>query len=267
MKSREQASTGPIIDIHAHPRGLHVSDDPGRGYVDDLVEYARSIGISKMGALGEVLFRESGYSAVEMRWLNDRNAELVSWHPEFFFPFCFIDPMLGGEFVKGEVRRCYEYHGFRAIKLEIACNVANPSTHAVFEIASEFDFPMLVHATSTDVLGNRDHQSDSADVRKALADHPEVRVNMAHLTAVGVRGVWDVLDMANVVIDTSGMQPDSGIVEYAVHHIGSDRVLFGSDAFYRDLAPQLGQVLGAAITDENKQHVLFDNARRHFNLD
>ena len=258
--------TGPIIDIHTHPRGLHVDDDPGRDYVDELVRYARSIGITRMGALGEVLFRQAGYSAVEMRWLNDRNAELASWHPDFFFPFCFLDPMLGSDFVKDEVRRCYETHGFRAIKLEIACNIAHPSTHAVFEIAAELDFPMLVHATSTDVLGNREHQSDSADVRAAIADHPEVRVNMAHLTAVGVRGVWDVIDFPNVVIDTSGMQPDSGIVEYAIRHLGSDRVLFGSDAFYRDLAPQVGQVLGAAISDETKEKVFYENGRKHFRL-
>lgn len=257
---------GPIIDIHAHPRGLHVGDDPGWEFIDELVSYAKSIGVVRMGSLGEVLFRASGFSEVEIRWLNDRNAELAARNSGFFFPFCFLDPTLGRDFVHAEVKRCYEVHGFRAIKLEIACNVAHPATSAVFETAAEYGFPVLVHATSTDVMGNREHQSDSADVRAALLAHPETKVLVAHLTAIGIRGVYDIEDLPNVCVDTSGMQPDSGIVEYAVTHLGHERVLFGSDAFYRDIPPQIGQVLGAGIDETTKRSLFYDNAARLFDL-
>ncbi len=266
MTTPEVRWTGPIIDAHAHPRGLHVTDDPGRPFVDEFVARARRLGVEKMSSLGEVLFRASGYSETEIRMLNDRNAELASWHPDFFVPFCFLDPMLGADFVKDEVRRCHEVHGFRAIKLEIACNVSNPATHAVFEAAEANDFPVMVHASRTDIIGNRDHQSDPADVRTALSAHSGARIIMAHLTGAGRRGVWDVRDLPNVAVDTSGMQPDSGIIEYAVEHLGVDRVVFGSDAYYRDLAVQIGQVLGADLSDAEKHAVFYDNTARILGL-
>lgn len=266
MADTDYRWTDPIIDIHAHPRGLTVADDPGWAFVERLIAYARDTGVVRMGSLGEVLFRRSGYSGVEIRWLNDRNAELAERYEGFFHPFCFLDPTLGARFVRDEVRRCHDVHGFRAIKLEIACNVAHSATHAVFETAAELGFPVLVHATSTDVVGNREHQSDSVDVRAALLDHPEARVVVAHLTAIGIRGVWNVEDLPNVHVDTSGMQPDAGIIEYAVEHLGPERVLFGSDAFYRDLPPQIGQVLGARLDEEARRLIFHDNAARLFDL-
>jgi hypothetical protein len=209
-----------------------------------------------------VLFRRTGYSAVEIRWLNDRNAELAEHGDGFFLPFCFVDPTLGREFVQDEVARCLEELGFVGIKLEVACNVAHPSTGAVFEVAAERNVPVMVHATDTSTIGNRDWQSDPSDVRTAVSPYPEATVIVAHLTALGVRGVWELADLPNVHIDTSGMQPDAGIVEYAVQALGPQRVVFGSDMFGRDLPTQIGQVLGANITDTDKKMLFRENALR-----
>ena len=258
--------SGPIIDIHAHPRSLSVGDDPGWEFIDGIVAYSKSLGVVHTGALGEVLFRRSGFSRVEIEWLNDRNAELANRYDGFFIPFCFLDPTLGREFVKEEVKRCYEVHGFKAIKLEIACNVAHESTHAVFETACEYGFPVLVHATSTDVIEDRNHQSDSADVRAAVLPHPEANVIVAHLTAIGIRGVWNIEDLPNVRVDTSGMQPDAGIIEYAIEHLGVERVLFGSDAYGRDVPPQIGQVLGSKTSKDEMQAMFYDNSASLFGI-
>lgn len=258
---------GPIIDAHAHPRGLGSDEPLDTDRIDSIVAYSRRNGVVRMSALGEVLFRRAGYSKVEIRWLNDRNAEMTARHPDFFIPFCFLDPTLGADFVREEVTRCHEVHGFRCVKLETACNVAHPSTRAVFETAGERGFPVLVHATDTDTISNREYQSDSADVRTAVKDFPQTTIIVAHLTAVGARGVWDVLDLPHVVIDTSGMQPDSGIVEYAVERLGADRVVFGSDMCGRDIPPQVGQVLGAAVSDADKQKIFYDNAVRLLGLE
>ncbi len=247
-----------IIDIHAHPRGPSGSSlDEER--LDELVEYAQAMNVIKMGSLGEVLFRRYGYSAVEISWLNDRNADLASHHSDFFFPFCFLDPTLGKEVVRDEVRRCYEKHGFRAIKLEITCNVSNPATAPVFEIAGELGIPVLAHSVSTDHVGDREHQSDPEDVAFVAERFPEVTIIMAHLTGAGVRGVQAIESHDNVMVDTSGMQPDTGIVEYAVARLGAERVIFGSDMCGRDLPVQIAQVLAADIDDDAKEKVFFRN--------
>jgi uncharacterized protein len=256
----------PIIDIHAHPRSTGDGKPLDRELTEDMIAVSRSMGVCMMGSLGEVLFRQSGFSAVEIRWLNDRTAELTRLYP-FFHPFCFIDPTLGAGFVREEIDRCRNEYGFTAIKLEIACNVAHPATIPVFEYAAELDFPVLVHATDTDHIGNREHQSDPEDVRTASLRCPEARILMAHLTSAGIRGIQALEDLPNISIDTSGMQPDAEIVEYAVSRIGAERVLYGSDMYGRDLPPQIAQVQGALLDDEQKSKIFYYNAARMFGID
>ena len=83
---------------------------------------------------------------------------------------------------------------------------------------------------------------------------------MAHLTGVGRRGVQDVEDLPNVWVDTCGGWYDTEMVEYAVRHMGADRVIYGSDYPGRDFAPQLGRVAGAGLSDEDKEKILWRNA-------
>jgi predicted TIM-barrel fold metal-dependent hydrolase len=47
-----------------------------------------------------------------------------------------------------------------------------------------------------------------------------------------------------------------------VNEAGADRVLFGSDMPLMDPRPQIGKIITADISDEAKQLILGDNARR-----
>ena len=84
---------------------------------------------------------------------------------------------------------------------------------------------------------------------------------MAHLCGCSDRGVELVADCPNVHVDTSGSQPEAGLVEYAVKRLGARRVLYGSDAPGRGFGPQLAKVLGAAISDADRERILALNAR------
>ncbi len=257
---------GPIYDCHAHPRGLS-----GRGAldgkaVDRLISHAAELGISGMVSLGEVLYKVEGYEEGEVRMINDRNHELASRNPDFFLPFCFLDPLLGKDFIREEIGRCAREYGFRHIKLETACNVSHPAADSVFEAAEEYGFPILAHVTDNWTVGKIKNQSDSMDLRIKALRFPNVTIIAAHLTAIGVRGVHALADCPNTVVDTSGMQPDAGIVEYAVRHLGEHRVLFGSDVRGRDLSVQIAQVAGADLPRKIKQKIFWDNSREWLKL-
>jgi uncharacterized protein len=258
---------GGLIDCHAHPRGLGETDELDVAFIAELVNHARCLGVVRMVTLGEVLYKESGYTEEEIRRLNDRNAELTALHPDFFIPFCFLDPTLGSGFVSEEITRCFEVHNFRRLKLEICCNVAHAATDAVFENAGLRGFPVLVHAADTAIIGNREHQSDPDDVRIKAQSFPEVSIIMAHLTGVGQRGVQAVADLPNVAIDTSGMQPEAGIVEYGVAKIGASRIIFGTDAWSRDVGAQVAQVAASHIAEDAKRLIFRDNAIAWLNLE
>jgi uncharacterized protein len=64
------------------------------------------------------------------------------------------------------------------------------------------------------------------------------------------------------VVDTSGGDPQSGMVETAVAALGAHRVVFGSDAPIRHFGVSLGKVLGAELPDAVKRELLWNNAAR-----
>ena len=85
---------------------------------------------------------------------------------------------------------------------------------------------------------------------------------MAHLNGCGLRGLAAVADCENLVVDTSGGDPESGMVEAAVDILGEDRVVFGSDAPIRHFAVQLGKTLGTDLSDAVKRKILWNNTAK-----
>jgi predicted TIM-barrel fold metal-dependent hydrolase len=51
-------------------------------------------------------------------------------------------------------------------------------------------------------------------------------------------------------------------VERGVAAIGADKIVWGSDAYCYGLPQQIGKVLGAKISDADKEKILAGNARR-----
>ncbi|MCH2210251.1 MAG: amidohydrolase family protein [Fuerstiella sp.] len=72
----------------------------------------------------------------------------------------------------------------------------------------------------------------------------------------------------NVFVDTSSARSIlPGLVEWAVAEIGSERVLFGTDAPLYSTAMQRIRIDSAEITDNQKFDILYRNAERLLGLD
>ena len=85
-------------------------------------------------------------------------------------------------------------------------------------------------------------------------------------TCLNMRGVLAVKAHANVVVDTSGAAPESGIIEYAVAQLGAERVLYGSDAPIRDFGVALARITGSRLGAAAQRKILHDNARELLKL-
>ncbi len=69
----------------------------------------------------------------------------------------------------------------------------------------------------------------------------------------------------NVYTDTSGMDSlKNKVIEYAVSQIGSDRILFGTDTYAA--GSQRGRIEYALISQQDKENILYNNAKRLFGL-
>ena len=246
------------IDIHTHP--LLRDDQRGRAGADQLIARAKSHGIVHLVALGDVLAFGRSPSETQLRTINDGTYWLMKRYPGIVTGFCHLNPTLGAKAVWREIERCLA-RGFRGLKLEIANNARDACMRPMMEAAERHDLVVLQHAWSMTKIRQRSFHTDPEDVATLAGRHPNVRIIMAHLTGCGVRGVLAVKNHPNVVVDTSGAAPESGIVEYAVAQLGAGRVLYGSDVPIRDFGVALARITGSRLDADARRKILYENAR------
>lgn len=251
------------IDVHTHP--ILRDDQRDRAGAAQLIRRAQARGIGHIVVLGDVLGFGPRPNASQLRLVNDETFWLMQRYPGYVTGFCYVNPRLGASAVTREVERCVA-RGFRGIKLEIANNARDASMRPVMLAAEKHDLVVLQHAWSMTKIRQRSFHTDPEDVATLARRFPKVRINMAHLTGCGVRGVLAVKACPNVFVDTSGAAPEAGLVEYAVAQLGAERVLYGSDAPIRDFAVALARITGASLDARTRRKILHDNARKLLRL-
>jgi predicted TIM-barrel fold metal-dependent hydrolase len=260
-----------IIDIHTHPEFYNRNKEPLSisEAVEMTVHHMDGFGVQLSGLLGYDV--SPGQSEESVRKVNDHTAAMVAASPDRLFGFAFINPACSAGFIREELDRCLQTPGFLAIKLEIDVNCRSALLDPVMQKAIQYDLPVLHHSwylntwsmgpAEQDFQKGRSEPHDIADLARRF---PRAKIIMAHLEGSGIRGVLDIADLENVWIDTSGSQPFSGTLEFAVETLGSSRILFGTDMLGRGMPSQLGRILGSRLTPEDRDNVLFRNARSLF---
>ena len=254
------------VDIH-----VHLGDalgEPTPEVLSTAIRLARHYGIGRQVLLGTMTaFNQTHDPSPELiRLANDHTRAVVARHPDVFVGFCYLNPAHPPAFTKAEIERCVARGGMRGIKLWIAVEAVDSRLDPIMARAQEMGVPVLHHAWYKQTKFEY-NESTPAQVANLARRFPGVTIVMAHLSGAGPRGVLDIADTANVLVDTSGGQPEADLVEYAVQQLGADRVVYGSDYPNRDYGAQVGRVLGARITDEDKELVLYGNAARILHLE
>jgi hypothetical protein len=250
----------PIVDIHCHTS--HTEPETA----DRLRAGAEENGIRHAVLLGDVYAYGANPTPEQVRAINDGTRESIRRHPDFYSGLCFMNPQNPADFLREEIRRCVRELGFIGVKLETSLAASDPRMDPIMLTARELDLPVLQHAWYKSVADN-ELESTPADVANLASRFPDVTIIMAHLGGCRIRGVEDIKGHRNVSVDTSGSQPMTGILEYAVAALGADRVLYGTEAPGRDFACQLGRVFGARISDAARGKILHQNAERIFRLE
>ena len=258
---------GPALDIHVHPLncfGSYRVSSPGAD-ADRLVDTARISGVTRMCVFS--LHETTPYepAPAQCRQANDYVLRMRDAQPEAILPFCYVTPAFPDEAV-AEIERCVGGQDMAGVKLWVARRATAPGLDPIMEAAVALDVPVLQHAWLK-TTGNLPGESTPFDVADLARRHPRARIIMAHLNGVGYRGIEAVVDVPNVVVNTSGGDPESGLVEAAVRRLGARRVVYGSDAPIRHFGVTMNKVLGADIPDEAKRSILWDNALRVLKLD
>ena len=247
----------PAIDIHVHP----VLGESKQESIEICLREARSFHLQTMYVMGNVSVFGENPVEQEVKAINDESITIVRKYPENFIGFCLINPNNNRQFILEETERCIKHAGFKGIKLWISVKARDKKLDVIMQRAEEYNIPVLQH-TWYKSMGNLEWESDPSDIACLASRFPKVTIIMAHAGGCGIRGMIDIERFSNVYVETSGSQPASGLIEFAVDRLGPERILFGSDMPCRCLASQLGRIYGAKVNKRIKTMILRENAEK-----
>jgi uncharacterized protein len=187
---------------------------------------------------------------------NDYVLEAVRRYPDRLRGYMVLN---GGyrEAILPEMERCYAA-GLRAVKVwsyggRKGVPYDHPNYDLVFGFAHEHGLPLLAHTWG--------HELDELDA--AFKRHDRVRWIVAHTGCVDVGKYIHVANTyAHVYLETCLSRCPRGMIERLVAEVPLHKILWGSDQIYMSATQQIGRVLFAQITPEQKRAILGENAAR-----
>ena len=248
----------PAFDMHVHP-----PLDEGR--IEAMFDAARRVGITRL-ILSDLGRGEWPYEppVEHVRRANEYVYKVVADHAGFAYGLVYVNPN------HVESRDILEeglaQPGMVGIKLWVSCRDergAIDPVYPVLELAEERGVPVLLHCYERSG-GNLHGELSPVDVAGLARRYPQVKLVMAHLGGLWLRGVRVVRPYPNVYADVCGSRAYLGMVEHAVRELGSERVLYGSDACGRAFAGQIAKVIAAEIEVADKRRILWDNSAALF---
>ncbi len=96
------------------------------------------------------------------------------------------------------------------------------------------------------------------DMADAAGRYPEAMFHFAHIAG---GGDWEyeckiLKKYPNIYVDTGGSNNEENIVDFAIKHLGEDRIFFGTDGSYHH---GVGKILASNATEEQKRKIFFEN--------
>ena len=252
---RQPVTDMVVIDSHAHntKAGTRGASRVAMNDADaaSVVERNRKIGVNKtcisswtaiwgdyeLGNLDTLEAKNNmpdeivGYAVLDPNYITDWDKELKYWHEECGFPGMKpYFPRMGIPYNDKLFDPWYEY----ANKRNLFC---------------------LLHYSNN-------FEAEVSDIAERF---PNIKFFLAHSGTsweVARRHVRLAKKYANVYCEITFTAVLNGSIEYMVREVGSERVLYGSDAPMRDPFPQFGWLAYADISEEDKRNILGRNMQR-----
>lgn len=205
---------------------------------------------------------------------NRATVEYVDAYPGKVFGYAVYDPHYPEESL-ADVKQYVARKGFVGVKIYPsghAYSLDGPDYDPLWRLASDRGFPVLTHTWDPNPKATVPFDWNSVFAQPELLDpvaqkYPDVRVIMAH-TGGHYDGHKQAIAMANkhanLYVDICGEPIDYGFLEWLVAEMSVEKIMYGSDQNWIEPRAMLGRVLGASISVEDKERILFRNAERFF---
>src|SRR6202043_4023436 len=104
-----------------------------------------------------------------------------------------------------------------------------PEVDPIIRRAAELHAVIFQH-TWFNLTGNKPGESTPADFAELARRHTDVPLICGHTGGDWEAGIQTIRPLKNVYADLAGSDPVAGFTEMAVRELGSERVIYGSDA-------------------------------------
>lgn len=238
----------------------HVHIDGKMEFPDSLITLADHYGVAKLcvSSLGPGWPRDP--TPEQCTEANDAVRALMRKYPDRIIGFCYVNPRHGDHALE-EITRRIDGEGFLGVKLWVACPADDACVYPIVEKAMALRVVVLQHAwyKQPEMLPNESRPHNVANLARR---YPDAKLLMAHSGGDWEKGLRAIRDAPTLHTDVCGSDNYTGMVEMAVRELGVDRVVWGTDCPGRSMASQIGKVLGADISDADKEKILGGNIAR-----
>lgn len=192
---------------------------------------------------------------------NKQIDKLVKEHPDRFFGYCVVNPHYPQSIEEMDVY--LNKPGFIGVKI-------HPHVHKCPVKSHRYKHIWETSATKgTVVLSHTEYPSVNCDplmFGQIAKSYPSVPIILGH-SGVSPEGFLRSIEVAksynNIYLELCNEYSHHlGEVEYAVKSVGSSRVLFGSDFACEDIGAQIGPILFAEISEDEKRNILGLNIKK-----
>lgn len=245
------------FDAHCHPES-----DLGRQ-----IDLADRLGISKMQISRPV----TNFSGTEpegpeqVRKSNDVVLRAMKEYPDRFIGFFTLNPVYRKESME-ELERCVDqgmvgYKGYTQMKIN------DPLYYPIIEKLTDLKMIVFMHTFCQLGMGGYRMKYDIGrfpnttlpeDMVEVARRYPDTIFHFAH---IGGGGDWEyqcksLKNSPNVYVDTAGSNNEENMIDFAIQHLGEERLFFGTDGCYH---ANVGKILASNATEAQKKKIFFDN--------
>ena len=240
-----------IIDIHTHVWGSRYEADK-----QTLLKAMARYGLARIYVSG---LRSYVSDEEEIDFLNKIVYDFMKEEPEKVGGAVYLNPKNAN--VMDVLKRATQEQGFEMIKLWVCTTADDPSVDPIMDYAEANGLPVLFHAFHK-ANGQVPNETTGIHVANIARRHPRTKILMAHLGGNPYDGIPAIRDCKNVWCDNSGGSFFKGDdMNYTLENLGPERVLFGTD-MPGCCASNIGQILGADLTDAQRELLFYKNAQK-----
>jgi len=242
-----------VFDTHTH---LGTARHSGRTATDDeLLRHMDRAGVDRSMLIPFPVVDD-------YRAQHDAIAAAVRAHKDRFVGAACLNPFVAPEEFRGEVRRCAEELGFRALKLQPQYQALNPVSRRsdfFFETAAEFRLPVIAHT------GTGAPFALPSLFIAAARRFPEVTIVLGHAggSVYYLEAIVAAQVCPNVCVELSSLMPHHCAEVLA--HVEPSRLMAGSD-LPESLDAEIGKIFTLDMTADARRAILWDTPCRVFGL-